>query len=69
MLWRKPALLVLLLIMVKAVKQIWILEKGERVRDINKGKREEDEWAAVIGVRLFWRQMRVELTSWASSTN
>lgn len=69
MLWSKPALLVLLLIMVKAVKQIWILEKRERVRDINKEKREEDEWAAVIGVRLFWRQMRVELTSWASSTN
>lgn len=69
MLWSKPALLVLLLIMVKAVKQIWILEKRERVRDVNKEKREEDEWAAVIGVRLFWRQMRVELTSWASSTN
>lgn len=69
MLWSKPALLVLLLIMVKAVKQIRILEKRERVRDVNKEKREEDEWAAVIGVRLFWRQMRVELTSWASSTN
>lgn len=69
MLWSKPALLVLLLIMVKAVKQIWILEKRERVRDVNKEKREEGEWAAVIGVRLFWRQMRVELTSWASSTN